>query len=149
MAMFYARTKMPEFGDVHTDIRRVLAGLPPDYHVCFGFKLRKGYDVVIIHRRGIHVIEVKNERMIVTGGPQVPMWTLRYEDGTPKNPGYENPYGQVTDCANQLKLFLQSRSNIWLSAKFEARPKSFHSRPLYVSDGCVHFADHTPSVGLI
>ena len=38
---------------------------------------------------------------------------------------------------------------LWLFAMFEARPKSFHSRPLYVSDGCVHFADHTPSVGLI
>src|SRR6476660_2480572 len=32
---------------------------------------------------------------------------------------------------------------------FEARPKSFHSRPLYVSDGCVHFADHTPSVSAV
>jgi transposase len=34
----------------------------------------------------------------------------------------------------------------WLFAKFEARPKSFHSAPLCAFDGCVHFVDHTPSV---
>jgi hypothetical protein len=33
-----------------------------------------------------------------------------------------------------------------LFAMFEARPKSFHNKPLCAFDGCVHFADHTPSV---
>ena len=32
-----------------------------------------------------------------------------------------------------------------LFAMFEARSKSFHSKPLCASAGCVHFADHTPS----
>src|SRR5687768_9188583 len=31
-----------------------------------------------------------------------------------------------------------------LSARFEARPKSFRSRPLCAFDGCVHFANHMP-----
>ena len=31
-----------------------------------------------------------------------------------------------------------------LFARFEARPKSFRSRPLCAFDGCVHFANHMP-----
>ena len=53
--------------------------------------------------------------------------------------GKENTYGY--DQAYRVAW-----RNIWLFAKFEARPKSFHSVPLCAFDGCVHFVDHTPSV---
>jgi hypothetical protein len=32
----------------------------------------------------------------------------------------------------------------WVFAKFEAGPKSFHSKPLCAFAGCVHVAAHTP-----
>src|SRR6266705_5106952 len=46
------------------------------------------------------------------------------------------------------KLVLQHEYNfIWLFAIIEADLKSFHTRLLCAFVGCVHFADHTPSVG--
>ena len=39
----------------------------------------------------------------------------------------------------------QKGEKVRLFAKFEARPKSFHTKPLCAFDDCVHFEDHTPS----
>jgi len=51
-----------------------------------------------------------------------------------------------TCTAEDLRVVAQVvRLYFWLFTIFEARPKSFHNRPLCAFDDCVHFVDHTPS----
>ena len=62
-------------------------------------------------------------------------------------------YGiEIQNAGAEIKIRAERRMGelcgqefAWLFAMFEARPKSFHNKPLCAFDGCVHFADHTPS----
>jgi type I restriction enzyme S subunit len=55
-------------------------------------------------------------------------------------------YGQENVIAGDFNLGSKyiGEEKFWLFAMFEARAKSFRSRPLYAFDGCVHFEDRTP-----
>ena len=56
------------------------------------------------------------------------------------------PSGDDKLIQEVVRMLLESiYEPVWLFAMFEARSKSFHSKPLCASAGCVHFADHTPS----
>ncbi len=46
----------------------------------------------------------------------------------------------------QITVTCFQRREVRLFAMFEARPKSFRSKPLCAFDDCVHFVDHTPCV---
>jgi len=52
----------------------------------------------------------------------------------------ESPYSQYDTLTSKM-----AKSQKGLFAIFEARPKSFHTKPLCAFDDCVHFEDHTPS----
>ena len=60
-------------------------------------------------------------------------------------------FGEVIPHGEKVFSVLEPHTE-WISqgkagglfARFEARPKSFRSRPLCAFDGCVHFANHMP-----
>jgi hypothetical protein len=80
MAQFYA-TNPPRFKHVPPAVPHALAGLPHDYYVCLEFDALKDFDVAILHPRGIHVIEVKNYRNVVQGGPHNAQWVIGQRRG--------------------------------------------------------------------
>ena len=108
MARFYATDEI-RIKDVRVAFREVLARLPDDYHVCLEFQIQKDYDIVIIHNRGIHVIEVKHETNPVTGGPTAARWQVTSRDGFVSE--RRNYYAQATTAADALKDVLQQSSN--------------------------------------
>src|SRR5579863_8928640 len=109
MAKFYAAPPT-RFGDVKIPLRKILANLPNDFHVCLEFKVSsRDFDLVIVHSKGIHVIEVKNDARPIHGGRTWPKWNVINDHG---DTVYEhgNPYNQVETLARELQIFLRRAS---------------------------------------
>jgi len=113
MAHFYSALPV-RIKDVPVAFRQVLSRLSDEFHICLEFQIRKDYDVVILHPRGIHVIEVKNELDAVTGGPMAVRWTITRRNGTVDE--RSNFYKQATDAADDLKNVLRRESSELLSS---------------------------------
>ena len=107
MAKFYSALPVV-IKDVPVFFRKVLARLPDDFHVCLEFQVRKDYDIVVLHQRGVHILEVKHEKDAVTGGPTFSTWTLTRRNGVVED--RKNFFKQAKDAADLLRDHLRRES---------------------------------------
>jgi tetratricopeptide (TPR) repeat protein len=111
MARFYSTPQLRN-SDVKTPLRRTLSALPDDYHVCLEFrtgKAGKDYDILLAHRNGLYIVEVKNENRVIEGGLSIPHWPIRDAKGDPVAT-LDNPYNQVINAATNLRDHLRRNS---------------------------------------
>jgi hypothetical protein len=121
MAKFYSAVP-PRIKDVKKPLRRTLTALPDDFHVCFEFQVGNDYDALIVHPKGIYVVEVKNDGRQIEGGSTMPEWHIRDDRGAVI--ARHNFFNQAKLAASNLKEYLGRRSRDILLSPCSSPPCS-------------------------
>jgi tetratricopeptide (TPR) repeat protein len=126
MAKFYSTPRNLRLSDVKKPLRRSLSALTNDYHVCLEFRAGGGgkdYDVLLVHPKGIYLVEVKNEDRIIEGGLNIDNWLVTDARGDLAG-SLGNPYNQLLEAVKNLHGYLRRNSQAIFPCDHKSTPCS-------------------------